>query len=95
MAEDNQFDAECLAAPGRPQVPHLSREPGRRPAQPLDLQRRPGRREAEQLYKGKPIKGPGQEEYAIDEMAPGEYYFQDDKVPDMNGTILIEKPKKK
>ena len=50
-------------------------------------------KQAEQLYKGKPVKGPGQEEYAVDALPAGEYYFQDDKTPGMKGVVQI--PKKK
>lgn len=95
VAEDNQFDAECLAPPAdrkfRIYLENRDGDPHNLSIYSAD----PADGKAEQLYKGKPIKGPGQEEYAIDELPPGEYYFQDDKVPDMNGTIQIEKPKKK
>ena len=95
VAEDNEFDADCLQAPPdrkfRIYLDNRDGDPHNISIYSAD----PADGKAEQLYKGKAIKGPGQEEYAIDELAPGEYYFQDDKVPDMNGTIQIEKPKKK
>jgi hypothetical protein len=95
VAEDNEFDTDCVEGPAdrkfriylenRDGDPHNISIYSADPAQDKN---------AEQLYRGKPIKGPGQEEYAIDEMEPGEYFFQDDKVPGMNGTLHIVKPKK-
>lgn len=95
VAEDNEFDTTCVKAPAnrkfriylenRDSDPHNISIYSADPAKD---------KKAEQLYKGKAIKGPGQEEYAIDELPPGEYWFQDDKVAEMNGAIKIDKPKK-
>jgi hypothetical protein len=97
VAEDNRFDAECLQAPaGRKFRIYLE---NRDPDTPHNLSiysSDPSKDDkAEQLYKGKAVKGPGQEEYALDEMEPGSYFFQDDKTPGMTGTLSIPKPKKK
>jgi cupredoxin-like protein len=95
-AEDNTFDAECLEAPAnrkfriylenRDAAPHNISIYSADPAKD---------KKAEQLYEGKPVKGPGQEEYAIDEMPPGEYFFKCDKTDAMTGTLSIPEPKKK
>jgi hypothetical protein len=89
------FDADCLKAPAnrkfriylenRDSDPHNISIYSADPAKD---------KKAEQLYKGKAIKGPGQEEYAIDEMPPGDYFFKDDKTAGMSGTLTIPKPKK-
>ena len=95
VAEDNTFDTNCLQAPANrdwriylqnnDSDPHnisiYSADPS------VDTK-------ATQIYKGKPVKGPGQEEYAIDAMPPGKYFFQDDKVKTMNGSIEIPDKKK-
>ena len=39
------------------------------------------------------MKSRYQEEYAVDALAPGKYWFQDDKVKTMNGYVEIA-PKK-
>ncbi|HEV8623829.1 MAG TPA: cupredoxin domain-containing protein [Acidimicrobiia bacterium] len=95
VAEDNTFDTNCLQAPANrswriylqnnDSDPHNISIYSADPA--VD-------KKAEQLYKGKAIKGPGQEEYAIDAMPPGKYFFQDDKVKTMNGAIEIPDKKK-
>ena len=89
VAEDNTFDTDCLQAPPdrnfRIYLENRDADPHNISIYSAD----PADGKAEQLYKGKPVKGPGQEEYAIEGLPPGKYYFQDDKVPDMNGTIQI------
>jgi hypothetical protein len=95
VAEDNEFDAHCLQAPPnrkfRIYLENRDGDPHNISIYTADPDQD---KKAEQLYKGKAIKGPGQEEYAIDELPPGEYFFRDDKVPGMNGEIEIEKPEK-
>jgi len=95
VAEDNTFDTNCIQAPANrnwriylqnnDSDPHNISIYSADPA--VD-------KKAEQLYKGKPIKGPGQEEYAIDAMPPGKYFFQDDNVKTMNGYVQIPDKKK-
>jgi hypothetical protein len=95
-AEDNQFDTNCLQAPAdrdwriyfmnRDEEAHNISIYSADPA--VD-------KKAEQLYKGKSFKGPQQEEYAIEGLPAGEYYFQDDKVKTMNGVIEIAEKEKK
>ena len=96
VAEDNAFDADCLQAPaGRKFRIYLENRDGD-PHNISVYSADPSKdKKAEQLYKGKPVKGPGQEEYALDEMEPGEYFFKDDKTPGMTGTLVVPKPKKK
>jgi hypothetical protein len=96
VAEDNTFDTNCLKAPAdrdwriylqnNDSDPHNISIYSADPA--VD-------KKAEQLYKGKAVKERMQEEYSIDAMPPGKYYFQDDKVKTMNGTIEIAEKKKK
>ena len=95
VAEDNTFDTNCIKAPvnrnfriylqNNDSDPHnisiWSADPS------VD-------KKAEQLYKGKAVKGPGQEEYAIEAMGAGKYWFCDDKVKTMNGYIQIPEKKK-
>jgi len=95
VAEDNTFDTNCIQAPANrawriylqnnDSDPHNISIYSADPA--VD-------KKAEQLYKGKPVKGPNQEEYAIDAMPPGKYFFQDDKVKTMNGSVEIPEKKK-
>jgi hypothetical protein len=96
VAEDNAFDADCLQAPAnrkfRIYLENRDADPHNISIYSADPSTD---KTAEQLYKGKPVKGPGQEEYALDEMAPGEYFFQDDKTPGMTGTLVVPEPKKK
>jgi hypothetical protein len=94
-AEDNTFDTNCVKAPENREwriyfmnhdgEPHNISIYSADPA--VD-------KKAEQLYKGKAIKGPQQEEYSIDALPTGKYYFQDDKVKTMNGSIEIKGKKK-
>jgi cupredoxin-like protein len=95
VAEDNTFDTDCIQAPAnRPFRIYLEN----RDADPHNISiysADPKKdKKAEQLYKGKAVKGPGQEEYAIEAMEPGEYVFKDDKTDGMIGDLSIPKPKK-
>jgi hypothetical protein len=95
VAEDNQFDTDCLQGPAnrkfriylenRDSDPHNISIYGGDPSRD---------KKTEQFFEGKAVEGPGQEEYAIDELPPGEYFFQDDKTPGMTGTLVIPNPKK-
>lgn len=95
VAEDNQFDTACLQGPANRKFRIYLEN---RDADPHNISIYSGDpakdEKAEQLYKGKAIKGPGQEEYAIDELPPGDYFFKDDKTAGMTGTLTIPKPKK-
>jgi len=95
VAEDNAFDADCLQAPANRKFRIYLENRDSDPHNISVYSGDPSKdKKAEQLYKGKAIKGPGQEEYALDEMPPGEYFFKDDKTPGMTGTLTIPKPKK-
>jgi hypothetical protein len=95
-AEDNRFDANCLKAPAdrdwriylmnHDEDPHNISIYSSDPA--VD-------KKAEQIYEGRPVKSRHQEEYAIEGLPPGKYFFQDDKVKGMNGAIEIAEKKKK
>jgi plastocyanin len=95
VAESNNFDADCLQAPAnrkfRIYLENRDVDPHNLSIYSADPAKD---KKAEQLYKGKAIKGPGQEEYALDQMEPGEYFFKCDKTPGMTGTLVIPKPKK-
>ena len=95
-AEDGKFDTNCLKAPAdrgwriylmnHDEDPHNISIYSSDPA--VD-------KKAEQIYKGKPVKSRHQEEYAIEGLPPGKYFFQDDKAKGMNGAIEIADKKKK
>ena len=94
-AEDNTFDTNCLKAPAdrawriylmnhdedAHNISIYSSDPA------VD-------KKAEQLFKGRSVKSRHQEEYAIEGLPPGKYFFQDDKVKGMNGTIEVATKKK-
>jgi plastocyanin len=44
---------------------------------------------SEVLFQGELITGPGVVEYAIEALPAGEYYFQCDVHPTMNGTVVV------
>jgi hypothetical protein len=95
VAEDNTFDTNCMRAPANRKWRIYLQNNDSDPHNISIYSADPAvDKKAEQLYKGKPIKGPGQEEYAIDAMPPGKYFFQDDKVKTMNGSIEIPDKKK-
>jgi hypothetical protein len=95
-AEDNRFDTNCLKAPAdrdwriylmnhdddAHNISIYSSDPA------VD-------KKAEQIYEGRSVKSGHQEEYAIEGLPPGKYFFQDDKVKGMNGAIEIAEKKKK
>jgi hypothetical protein len=94
-AQDNEFDADCLMAPtDRPFRIYLENR-DRDTAHNLSIySANPGKdKKATQLYKGSSVKGQTQEEYSVDPLPGGTYWFQDDKTTTMNGTVLV--PKKK
>ena len=96
VAEDNQFDTNCLKAPAERDFRIYLRNNDSDPHNVSIYSKDPADGKAEQLYKGKTVKGPQQqEEYAIEGLPSGTYYFQDDKIPDMNGKIKVEEKKKK
>lgn len=94
VADGNQFDADCLKAPADRSFRIYMRNNDPDPHNISIYATDPAKdKKAEQLFKGKAIKGPGQEEYAVDALPGGTYYFQDDKTPAMKGVVQI--PKKK
>jgi plastocyanin len=44
------------------------------------------------LFQGERIFGPGSTTYTIPSLEPGQYYFQCDVHPTMNGTVVVSKP---
>ena len=94
VAENFQFDTSCLQAPADRNFRIYLQNNDSEPHNVSIYDGDPGTGKAKQLYKGKAIKGPGQEEYAIEGLPAGKYYFQDDKTPDMNGWVKVEKAKK-
>ena len=95
-AEDNQFDTNCLKAPADRdwRIYFMNRDSE---AHNISIYTADPAvdKKAEQLYKGKSVKSQMQEEYAIEALPPGTYFFQDDKVKGMNGVIEIAEKKKK
>ena len=94
VAEGNQFDADCLKAPADRSFRIYMRNNDADPHNISIYATDPARdKKAEQIFKGKAIKGPGQEEYGVDALPGGTYYFQDDKTPAMKGVVQIAKKK--
>lgn len=91
-AEDNTFDADCLMAPAnrafRIYLMNNDADPHNISIYSADPSKD---KKAEQLFKGRAVKGPGQEEYSVDALAPGTYFFRDDKVPGMSGSVEVPK----
>ena len=95
-AEDNKFDTNCIEAPAdRDWRIYLMNHDEETHNISIYSSDPAVDKKAEQLYKGKPVKSRHQEEYAIEGLPPGKYYFQDDKVKTMNGVIEIADKKKK
>ena len=94
-AEDNTFDTNCLKAPENRdwRIYFMNRDGDAHNISIYSADPAVDKK-AEQLYKGKSFKGPQQEEYSIDGLPAGKYYFQDDKVKTMNGAIEIKGKKK-
>jgi hypothetical protein len=91
-AEDNKFDSNCLKAPTSRSFRIYLKNNDADPHNISIYSADPAvDKKAEQLFKGKAVKGPGQEEYAVDALPPGKYWFQDDKVKTMNGAIEVAK----
>ena len=95
VAEHNTFDTSCLVAPAERNFRIYLQNNDSDPHNLSIYSKDPADGKAKQFYKGKPVKGPGQEDYAIEGLPSGTYYFQDDKVPDMYGRIQVEEKKKK
>ena len=97
VVEDNTFDTDCIEAPANRQfriyLENKDPDPHNISIYSADPKKD---KKAEVLYKGKAFKGPGQEEYLIEAMEPGEYFFTCDKTANMTGgTVSIPAPKKK
>jgi hypothetical protein len=95
VAEHNQFDTNCLTAPAERDFRIYLQNNDSDPHNLSIYSKDPADGKAEQFYEGKAVKGPAQEDYAIEGLPSGTYYFQDDKVPDMNGKLQVEEKKKK
>ncbi len=95
-AEDGSFDTNCLKAPADRdwRIYFMNRDEDAHNISIYSADPSVDKK-AEQLYKGKSVKSQQQEEYAIEGLPPGKYYFQDDKVKGMNGAIEIAEKKKK
>jgi len=97
VVEDNTFDTDCIEAPANRQfriyLENKDPEPHNISIYTADPKKD---NKAERLYRGKAFKGPAQEEYLIEPMEPGEYFFTCDKTANMTGvTLSIPAPKKK
>ena len=95
VAEHNTFDTRCLLAPAERDFRIYLQNNDSDPHNLSIYSKDPADGKAKQFYKGKAVKGPGQEDYAIEGLPSGTYYFQDDKVPDMSGKLQVEEKKKK
>ena len=95
VAEEDAFDTDCIQAPADRNWRIYLQNNDRREHNISIYTADPSVDEkATQIYEGKAFKGPHQEEYAIEPLEPGKYWFQDDKVKTMNGSIEVTKPKK-
>ena len=95
VAEHNQFDTNCLTAPAERDFRIYLKNNDDDPHNLSIYSKDPADGKAKQLHKGKTVKGQLQEDYAIEGLPPGTYYFQDDKMPDMSGKLQVEEKKKK
>ncbi|HEY4410065.1 MAG TPA: cupredoxin domain-containing protein [Acidimicrobiia bacterium] len=89
-AEDGTFDTNCLTAPANRDFRIYLQNNDADPHNVSIYSADPSTdKKATQLYKGSAVKPRFQEEYAVDALAPGKYWFQDDKVKTMNGYVEI------
>jgi len=94
VAEDGTFDTNCLSAPANRSWRIYLQNNDADPHNVSIYSADPATdKKAEQLYKGSTVKSRYQEEYAVDALAPGRYWFQDDKAKTMNGYVEVA-PKK-
>lgn len=95
VAKDNAFDTDCFKAPpDRGFRIYLRNQDADTPHNISVYSADPSTdKDAKQLYKGEMVKAPNQTEYSVDALPAGQYWFQDDKTPDMNGVIEIDKKK--
>lgn len=95
-AEDGRFDTDCMTAPADRgwRIYFMNRDGD---AHNISIYSSDPSvdKKSTQLFEGKSVKSQHQEEYAIEGLPPGKYYFQDDKVKTMNGAIEIADKKKK
>src|SRR5690348_4118057 len=90
LAEDVTFDSTCMTAPPHRSFRIYLKNDDSDPHNVSIYSADPAvDKKAQQLYKGATVKSRNQEEYAVDALAPGRYWFQDDKVKTMNGSIEV------
>jgi hypothetical protein len=96
VAQDNAFDTDCLMAPADRGFRIYLQNRDRDTAHNLSIYSAdPAKdKKANQLFKGPSVKGQTQEEYSVDALPGGTYWFQDDKTTSMHGTVQVPKSKK-
>lgn len=92
VAQDDTFDTDCIEAPAdrrfriylenRDLDSHNISIYSADPAKDKDAQK---------LFEGGEVGEFGRTDYAVGALPAGEYFFQDDKVPAMSGTVRVEK----
>jgi hypothetical protein len=91
VAQDDTFDTDCIVAPGnrrfRIYLENRDREPHNLSIYTGDPSKDEG---ARKVFAGGEVGDRGRTDYAIGALEPGEYFFQDDNVPTMNGTVHVE-----
>ena len=91
VAQDNTFDTDCIVVPGnrrfRIYLENYDREPHNISIYTADPSKD---KEAKKVFAGGEVGDRGRTDYAIGALEPGEYFFQDDNVPAMNGTVHVE-----
>ena len=95
-AEDGKFDTDCLKAPAERdwRIYFMNRDGDAHNISIYSADPAVDKK-ATQLFKGKSVKSQHQEDYAIEGLPPGKYFFRDDKAKTMNGAIEIADKKKK
>jgi hypothetical protein len=95
VAQDDTFDTDCIVAPGNRRF-RIYLENRDRTSHNLSIYTAdPSKDEgARKVFAGGEVGDRGRTDYAIGSLEPGEYFFQDDNVPGMNGTVLVEADEK-
>jgi hypothetical protein len=91
VAQDSTFDTDCIEAPAsrrfRIYLENRDRDPHNISIYSADPSKD---QDAKKLFEGGEVGDRGRTDYAVDALEPGEYFFQDDEVPAMNGTVHVE-----
>ncbi len=91
VARDNTFDTDCIVVPGnrrfRIYLENYDRDSHNLSIWTADPSKDEG---ARKVFAGGEVPDRGRTDYAVGSLEPGEYFFADDNVPGMNGTVHVE-----